>query len=172
MAESLLLFLEEVVERCPGVAGRGGRSDVLHRHIVGRGRSIASDGHARPEKSALIRLVFARNPRRNRFETLESRGGLKMSALLATVQGCVTFRTVPLKVHSGREGCGAVVTPCGDNGLHQTRQTRSGDVKRRTRPRLPGAIVAASHAVKISAGILVPRCPVLSLVIHGRFLTP
>jgi hypothetical protein len=114
---------------------------------------------------ALVGLVLGNDPHRDGLQALETRRGLEMRALLAAVQGHPALGTVALEVRAAGKGRSAVVTPGGDNRLHQARQPGPGDVDggaraSRTLFRLARAVLAA--------GVHVAPLFVFTIVFHGR----
>jgi hypothetical protein len=99
------LFLEQAIKCGAGVASI---ARCLARSVFGAptqssgGLRIASHRYARREKVTRVGLVLERDANRDRPHTLESRRGLEIHALLATVQSCVALRTFTLEVYIRR----------------------------------------------------------------------
>src|ERR1700674_211847 len=83
------------------------------------------------EELAGVGLVLRRNSHWHRLQALEPRRGLKMRALLATMQGGRALRTVPLKVDIGRQRGRATVAAGRRDRLHHPRQPRTSYINRR-----------------------------------------
>lgn len=95
------LFLEEGFE--------GGARIVRARRAGPRsiGRRLALKRDARREKVAFIARVLFGNSRRNRLVALKTRRGVKVSALLATVQFKTAVGAAAAKVRVGRKNLAA-----------------------------------------------------------------
>ena len=167
----LVRFLEQVGEDGPRI-GRVFRDlrDVGHRRTIaiaiGR-RPIARYRYARIEEFALIRRIFGRDSRGDRFQTLEARRRLEMRALLAAMQSRSALRTIRPPIQIRRERGGAVITARGRYRLHHPRQTRTGYIDGWTWTLGTRALLAPGSASgKFAAGVLIAALPVLSFAFH------
>jgi hypothetical protein len=109
----LLGFLkfEQIIECGASVVGASRRGGGSRRGISISGRrSVARNRYTRLEKFAFVRLIFHGDTNWNGLQTLEAGGRLKVSALLAAVQRCSTFRAASFPIHVSRQGSGAAKT--------------------------------------------------------------
>jgi hypothetical protein len=129
---SLLRLAEQAIEGGAGVIGITGRRRVRRLAVGGQTRaglrSITGHRHSGLEKPAFVGLILHRDTHRDRLLALEAGRWIEVRALLATMQCRSAFGTDAAKIGVGRQGGGAIEAPRGGHGLHQPRQTRTGDV--------------------------------------------
>src|SRR5450432_3863744 len=89
--------------------------------------TVAGDGHARCEESALVGFVLQGNAHRDGLEALETGGGLEVGALLAAVQLGIALRARSAEVRTGWNGRRAVVAPGRGNVLHEAGKPGAGN---------------------------------------------
>ena len=141
----------------------------MHRRRGGRrlaGGPLARHGYPRREQAALVVLVLHRNPHRNRFQTLETGGRLKVGALFAAVQLGIALGASPAEIEIRGKRRRAIETPRCRDVLHQSRKPGAGDVQGRTRPLGPGTVLAEAFALAVRVHI--PVLSVFTIAIHGE----
>ena len=124
---------------------------------------VARDGHTRIEELALVGLVFRRDADHNRFQALETRGRLKVGALLAAVQRGSALGALPLEVGSRAEKRGTVVAPGSSHSLHHARQPRPGNIDGRSGTLRAGAIDVSPERAVLglwAVGVVITPLPV------------
>jgi hypothetical protein len=90
---STSLFFEEILKCLTCIIGT----------LSSRSRRFLFNHHSHGVKGAIVALVFARDPIRNRLSALESARGIKIGALLAGMQFEGTFRALAYGIADGLE---------------------------------------------------------------------
>jgi hypothetical protein len=129
---------------------------------------VARHRNARLEQFAFIGLVFDGDAHRNRLQALKARGWLKVSALLAAVQGRSTLWTRRFKVEPFGQQSGAVVASRSGDRLNHPRQSGAGNIQRWAGTWRARTLISLKSPVLglWTVGVIVAPLPVLAVALH------
>lgn len=133
----------------------------------GSARGVARHGDARPEQRAFVGLIFRGDPDRYWLHALETRGRLKIGALLATVQSRAALGTVAAEIDIRRERRRAVEAARRRHRLHEPRKARAGHVEGRPGSLRAGTLMSWMFGMTFAVGIVITALPVLAFAVHS-----